>query len=84
MTINLVVSFAEYRDKIYESYRYFQKMFAHDDEVYADACQTIIDFCNKQSVDHDEVEGSTKSVVARMTSAKEQFTHLVCLNLLGL
>jgi hypothetical protein len=81
LTMDLSVSFAEYRDQIYDAYRYFQKMFAYDDDVYAEACQPIIDFCNKQTVDHDNFDGSTKAVVAHMQSAKEQFTNLVCVDL---
>jgi len=57
-------------------------MSAHDDEVYTNTCQTIIEFCNKQFIDHNEIEGFIK--FGCMTSAKEQFTNLACLDLLHL
>jgi hypothetical protein len=71
------VTFAEYRDNIYDRYRWLQQMFHSDEDGYNEICQVVIDFCNNQSVDHSEFDGSTKAVVAHMQSAKDQFTNLV-------
>ena len=73
---DLPVSFPEYRDIIYESYRYFRKMFGSDEEGFAQACEPIIAFCN-ETAGQDDFDGSTKAVVVHMQSAKDQFTNLV-------
>jgi UTP-glucose-1-phosphate uridylyltransferase len=82
--IHFVVTFHEYRDQIYEQYRYLQQLFHSDEEAYTEACKVVVDFCNSQLVTQGEFDGSTQAVVAHMETAKDQFTNLVCPDLLVL
>jgi hypothetical protein len=52
-------------------------MFSDDEESAREACKIITDWCDVQAVKHDNYDRLTKSVVASMQSAKEQFTNLV-------
>ena len=70
-------TFEDYRNEIYAAYHLNQKMFGDDEESAREARKIITDWCDTQTVKHDNYDGSTKSVVASMQSAKDQFTNLV-------
>jgi len=67
-------TFDQYRSEIYASY---QKMFGDNEEGAMEDHKIITDWCDAQTIKHDNYDGSTKSVVAYMRSAKGQFTDLV-------
>jgi hypothetical protein len=70
-------TFHEYRSEIYASYQSHLKLFGDDEEGALEARKIITDWCDAQTIKHDNYDESTKSMVAYMRSAKGQFTDLV-------
>ena len=76
------MSFNDYRDTIYDEYRKLKGKEGTDE--YKLLRQTVTDFCAAQNIEYDGFALSTKSVVAQMQSAKQQFISLVCHDLVSL
>jgi hypothetical protein len=74
------VPFNEYRAEIHNAYHQFQTDNPKaDKKAYDRACKPIVDFCDSLATEYEFGEESKKNMVARMDSAKQKFTNLVCL-----